>query len=89
MRRLASAAGEQTYKRLRRQPTASSPEGPCSCMVYTWALKEFLYPYVGVYVCTIMILGPLGFRHVLPVQDLVVEFYRTPAFARPHKSLAA
>ena len=32
---------------------------PCSCMVYTWALKCVPYPYVGVFVYTIMILGPL------------------------------
>ena len=29
-------------------------------MAYTWALKEFLYPYFGVYVGTIMIFGPFG-----------------------------
>ena len=27
-----------------------SPEGPSSSIVYTWALKEFLYPYFGAYV---------------------------------------
>ena len=31
-------------------------------MVYTWALKGFLYPCFGVYVCTVRILGPFGSR---------------------------
>ena len=38
----------------------SNPKGPCTCVVYTWALKGFPYHYVGVYVCTRMILGPFG-----------------------------
>ena len=29
-------------------------------LVDTWALKEFLYPYFGVYVGAIMIFGPSG-----------------------------
>ena len=37
------------------------PKGPYSYMVYTWALKGFLYPYFGVYLCTMMILGPFGY----------------------------
>ena len=36
------------------------PKGSCNCMVYTWALKGLLYPYFGVSVCTITILGPFG-----------------------------
>ena len=29
-------------------------------MVHTWPLKGVLYPYFGVYVCTVKILGPFG-----------------------------
>ena len=29
-------------------------------MAHTWALKGFLHPYFGVYLCTMMILGPFG-----------------------------
>ena len=36
------------------------PKGPCERMVNTWALKGFLYPYCGVYVCTIRILRRFG-----------------------------
>ena len=39
---------------------AMSPKGPCKCMVYTWDLKGFLNSYLGVYVGTIMIVGPFG-----------------------------
>ena len=35
-------------------------KGPRNYMVYTCALKGFLYPYLGVYVCTTMALGPFG-----------------------------
>ena len=38
----------------------SYPKGPCSCMVYIWALKGFLYLYALVYLFTRMILGPFG-----------------------------
>ena len=41
----------------------TDPKGPCNYKVYTWALKGFLYPYSGVHVCTMMILGPLD-EHV-------------------------
>ena len=43
-----------------RMPNEQNPEGPCNCMVYTWALQGFLYSYVGAYVCTVLILGPFG-----------------------------
>ena len=29
------------------------PKGPCTGVVYTWPFKRLLYPYFGVYVCTI------------------------------------
>ena len=39
---------------------SSNPKGPCTSTVYTWALKGFLYPCFGVYVCTTMVLGPFA-----------------------------
>ena len=36
---------------------SQTPNSPCNCMVDSWALKGFLYPYFGVYLGTIMILG--------------------------------
>ena len=38
------------------------PKGPSSSIVYTWALKEFLYPYFGAYVMYVLYsyLDPLG-----------------------------
>ena len=36
------------------------PKGPWNYMVYTWALTGILYPYFGVYVCTMRILVPFG-----------------------------
>ena len=35
-------------------------KGPGSSMVFTWALSGFLYPCLGVFVCTTMVLEPFG-----------------------------
>ena len=40
--------------------TGPDLEGSCYYMVGTWVSKGFLYPYFGVYICTIRILGPFG-----------------------------
>ena len=40
------------------------PKVPCTSVVCTWALKGFLYPYFGVYVCNIIMLGPFGLRNI-------------------------
>ena len=37
------------------------PKGPCTKIVYTWALKYSLYRYIGPKVYTIWVHGPLGF----------------------------
>ena len=34
--------------------------GPCTGMVYTWALKGLLYPYFRAYVSTLRLYGPLA-----------------------------
>ena len=36
------------------------PKGPCSSIVYAWASKGFLYPYLWAYVGTVWILRPFG-----------------------------
>ena len=43
-----------------------SPEGPCNLLVDAWTLNGFLYPYFGVYVGAIMILGPFGLGRFSP-----------------------
>ena len=65
-RRLGSAAagvdsnqlrGEQLHSRL----AVAKPKGSMYYdMVHTCAMKGFLYPYFGVYVCAIMMLGPFA-----------------------------
>ena len=37
------------------------PKGPCTQIVYTLALKESLYRYIGAKLYTIWVHGPLGF----------------------------
>ena len=63
----------------------SHPKGPCNCMVYTWALKGFLYHYFGVCVGTVMILRPFGIEMVAtPVKPRCLKgssaFTATPRF---------
>ena len=48
-------------------PSPFFPKGPCNCVVYIRALKGFLYPYFGVYLCTTMILGPFGLQKSIVV----------------------
>ena len=38
----------------------SLPKGPCTHMVYTWALKGLLYHDLGTHVGTIVVLGRFG-----------------------------
>ena len=49
---------------------SSNPKGPCISIVYTWALKGFLYPCFGAHVCTIQIPGAFGQGQVLPSTTL-------------------
>ena len=55
---------------------APNLKGPCSYMVGTWALKEFLYLYFGVYVGTRMVLGPFGqyLRTLIPKTIPLIAF---------------
>ena len=46
--------------RLEWEGCGQNPRCSCNYMVYTWALKGELYPYFGVYVYTVRILGPFG-----------------------------
>ena len=47
-------------KGLRWVVPLKAPKGPSLCLVHTWALKGFLYPYFGVHEGTTVILGPFG-----------------------------
>ena len=57
---LCEAPKAELYSSSKGYCTASYPKRPCDYMVYTWALKGFLYPYLGDCVCTTMMLGPRG-----------------------------
>ena len=41
------------------------PKGPCTQIVYTWALKYSSYRYIGPKVHTIWVHGPLGIGNYL------------------------
>ena len=64
----------------REKPKPQHPKGPCHDMVYTWALKGVLYPYFGVYVCTISgYMDPWGQQKSMPGR---------PRRAAPHTTSA-
>ena len=63
------------FESLPRQPVAHSfPKGPCRYMAYTWALKGLPYYEFGAYVCTVVVLGPFGFKCCMGSRPVGVWF---------------
>ena len=54
------------------------PKGPCGCTRRIWALKGLIYPYWRTYLCTILVLGPVGYG--IP-KALIVPYFGLVRYA--------